>query len=204
MIHWVAARERCDGVRLRREPAGRHRRERVRERLVRRHRVVDAEPARATRAGARGAPSARCRGPRAAAPSGGSGPGGARPPGPGSSDSIIWRPPTLSRGSTATARMMIPMPPSHWVNWRHIESERRELVVVRHDARARRRRRRTSPRGRRRSDGRAARRRRRGTEATRTRRSGAAWPTRRRTPRARRPAARRPPSGAPARSRARS
>ena len=43
--------------------------------------------------------------------------------GPGSSDSIIWRPPTLSRGNTATARMMIPMPPSHWVNWRHIESD---------------------------------------------------------------------------------
>ena len=44
--------------------------------------------------------------------------------GPGSSDSIICRPPTRSRGRTATARMMIPMPPSHCVNWRHIESER--------------------------------------------------------------------------------
>ena len=45
MIHWAPGEKACDRVRLCREAAGRHRREGVRERLVRRHRVVDAEPA---------------------------------------------------------------------------------------------------------------------------------------------------------------
>ena len=42
-IHCAAARERRGRVGLRREAAGRHRREGVRERLVRRHQVVDAD-----------------------------------------------------------------------------------------------------------------------------------------------------------------
>ena len=52
--------------------------------------------------------------------------------GPGSSDSIICSPPTRSRGSTAIARTMIPMPPSHWLNWRHIPSD--PLISLRSDA----------------------------------------------------------------------
>ncbi len=43
--------------------------------------------------------------------------------GPGISDSISWRPPTRSRGSTASASTTIPIPPSHWVNCRHISIE---------------------------------------------------------------------------------
>ena len=43
--------------------------------------------------------------------------------GPGASDSISWRPPTRSRGSTASASTMIPMPPNHCVNCRHMESD---------------------------------------------------------------------------------
>ena len=44
--------------------------------------------------------------------------------GPGSSDSMSWRPPTRRRGSTAIASTMIPMPPSHCVNWRQMPSDR--------------------------------------------------------------------------------
>ena len=43
---------------------------------------------------------------------------------PGSSDSMSWRPPTRSRGSTATARTSTAIPPSHCVYWRQIPSER--------------------------------------------------------------------------------
>ncbi len=43
--------------------------------------------------------------------------------GPGASDSISCRPPTRSRGRTASARTMIPMPPSQAVNCRHIAIE---------------------------------------------------------------------------------
>ena len=48
------------------------------------------------------------------------------------------RPPTRSRGSTAMASTMIPMPPSHCVNWRHIRVSG-DRVEVRDDARACRR-----------------------------------------------------------------
>ena len=44
--------------------------------------------------------------------------------GPGSSDSNIWRPPTRSRGRTASASTMIPIPPSHWLSCRQMRSER--------------------------------------------------------------------------------
>ena len=44
--------------------------------------------------------------------------------GPGSSDSMTWRPPIRSRGRTAIASTMIPIPPSHCVNWRHMSMDR--------------------------------------------------------------------------------
>ena len=50
--------------------------------------------------------------------------------GPGASDSMSWRSSTRSRGSTASASTMIPMPPSHWVNWRHMTSERERPTSV--------------------------------------------------------------------------
>ena len=40
--------------------------------------------------------------------------------GPGASDSISVRPPMRRRGRTASASTMIPIPPSHWLNCRHI------------------------------------------------------------------------------------
>ena len=43
--------------------------------------------------------------------------------GPGSSDSNSCRPPTRSRGKTASASTMIPSPPSHCVSCRQISSE---------------------------------------------------------------------------------
>ena len=54
--------------------------------------------------------------------------------GPGASDSISFRPPILSRGSTASASTMIPIPPSHWLNWRHmamdLSSARRSVATL--------------------------------------------------------------------------
>ena len=159
MIHCAAGGEGRDRVRLRREAAGRHRR-RTRARAPRtassRRR---SRASRARRGGASAEPSARCTGPRGAVPSSGSARRSAPTSGPGSSASIICRPPTRRRGRMATARMMIPIPPSHCVNWRHMDSERESSsksvttlapVVVEP---------RTCPRDRRRSGGRAARRR---------------------------------------------
>jgi hypothetical protein len=34
-----------------------------------------------------------------------------------------WRPPTRRRARIVSASTMIPMPPSHWVNWRHMSIE---------------------------------------------------------------------------------
>ena len=89
-----------------------------------RHQVVDADDPERREHAAPGRASARRRGTRACARSSGCARREQRSPGPGSSDSIICRPPTRSRGSTAIASTMIPMPPSHCVNWRHIPSER--------------------------------------------------------------------------------
>ena len=112
MIHCVSA-EKPSIEWLRREAAGRHRRERVGERLVGRHRVVDPEPAERREEQGQHDGHARCRTPTALGRARGSAPRLAIS-GPGSSDSIICRPPTRRRGRIATARMMIPIPPSHW------------------------------------------------------------------------------------------
>ena len=95
---------------------------------------------RATRGAASARSSARRRGPRALVRSRGCALREPRSRGPGSSDSIICRPPTRRRGRMATARTMIPMPPSHCVNWRHMPERTREVVEVGDDARTGRRR----------------------------------------------------------------
>ena len=49
--------------------------------------------------------------------------GGVRFSGPGTSESRSWRPPTRSRGNTASASTMMPIPPSHCVNCLHSSIE---------------------------------------------------------------------------------
>ena len=87
----------------------------------------------------RAPPSERRRAARAAARCGGSTRRARSISGPGSSDSNSWRPPIRSRGRTASASTMIPMPPSHWVNWRQMSIERGRALDVGQHARARRR-----------------------------------------------------------------
>ena len=108
-------------------------------RLVGRHEIVDADHPEGREHQRSGSPSARRRGTRACAQSSGSARREPRSPGPGSSDSMSCRPPTRSRGSTAIARTMIPMPPSHCVNWRQIAERAVDLVEVGDDARPGRR-----------------------------------------------------------------
>jgi hypothetical protein len=42
--------------------------------------------------------------------------------GPGASDFINWAPFTATSGRIAIINTMIPIPPSHWVSWRHRRS----------------------------------------------------------------------------------